>query len=48
MKSIRGKIVALLGAGMIFQVGGCSITDLMGEALSGVIPDVFGGLLGGM
>ena len=48
MKSIRGKIVALLGAGMIFQVGGCSITDLMAEALSGAIPDAFSGLLGGM
>ncbi len=30
MKALRGKLVALLGAGMVFQVGGCSIADLLG------------------
>ncbi len=30
MKALRGKLLALLGAGMVFQVGGCSITDLLG------------------
>ena len=29
MKALRGKLLALLGAGMVFQVGGCSITDLL-------------------
>ena len=28
MKSLRGKIFALLGASMVFQMGGCSITDV--------------------
>ncbi len=46
MKSIRGKILALLGAGMVFQVGGCTITDALAQAVSGAIPDAFSRLLG--
>ncbi len=46
MKSLRGKVFALLGAGMIFQMGGCSITDVVGEALNSAIPDLVGRLLG--
>ena len=46
MKSLRGKIFALLGAGMVFQMGGCSITDVVGEALNSAIPDLLGSLLG--
>ncbi len=47
MKSVRGKLLALLGAGMVFQVGGCSITDVLGDAFSVVIPDLLAGGLGG-
>ncbi len=46
MKSFRGKVLALLGAGMVFQVGSCSITEVLGGALSGVIPDLLGGMGG--
>jgi hypothetical protein len=45
MKSVRGKLVALLGAGVLFQVGGCSITDVLGDSFSSLIPDLLGGLL---
>jgi len=48
MKSVRGKLMALLGAGMVFQVGGCAITDVVGEAFIGLIPDLLAGVLGGM
>ncbi len=47
MKALRGKLVVLLGAGMMFQVGGCSITDVLGDAFSVVIPDVLADLLAG-
>jgi hypothetical protein len=30
MKALRGKLLALLSAGMVFQVGGCSIDDILG------------------
>ncbi len=46
MKSFRGKLYALLGAGMVLQMGGCSITDVVGEALNSAIPDLVGRLLG--
>ena len=46
MKSLRGKLLALLAAGMVFQVGGCSITDVVGETLTGVIPDFLSSVLG--
>ncbi len=45
MKALRGKLVVLLGAGMMFQVGGCSIADVLGDAFSVVIPDLVAGLL---
>ncbi len=45
MKALRGKLVVLLGAGMMFQVGGCSITEVLGDAFSVVIPDLVAGLL---
>lgn len=47
MKSVRGKLLALLGAGMVFQVGGCSIADVLGDAFSAVIPDLLADLLAG-
>ncbi len=46
MKSFRGKLYALLGAGMVLQMGGCSITDVVGEALNSAIPALVGSLLG--
>ncbi len=46
MKSLRGKLFALLGAGMVLQMGGCSITDVVGEVLNSAIPDLVGRLLG--
>jgi len=46
VKSLRGKVFALLGAGMIFQMGGCSITGVVGEALHSAIPELLGSLLG--
>ena len=46
MKALRGKLVALLGAGMVLQVGGCSIADVLGDAFSGLIPGLLGGLGG--
>ncbi len=48
MKSVRGKLLALLGAGMVFQVGGCSIADVVGEAFVGLIPELLAGALGGV
>ncbi len=47
MKNLRGKLLTLLGAGMVFQVGSCSITEVVGEALSAAIPDLLGSLTGG-
>ncbi len=35
MKSLPGKLYALLGAGMVLQVGGCSITDVLGGIFGG-------------
>jgi hypothetical protein len=46
MKSLRGKLTALLGAGMLLQVGGCSILDVLGDTLSGAIPAVLSGFGG--
>lgn len=46
MKSLRGKLLALLGAGMVLQMGGCSLTDVVGETLNGAIPDLVGRLPG--
>ncbi len=45
MKALRGKLLALLGAAMVFQVGGCSISDIAGEAFSAVIPALLTDLL---
>jgi len=47
MKSVRGKLLALLGAGMVFQADACSITDVLGEAFRVLIPDLPVGVLGG-
>lgn len=47
MSSLRGKLVALLSAGMLFQMGGCSMTDILGESLSGIFPSLLSGFLGG-
>ena len=33
---------------MVFQVGGCAITDIVGEAFVGLIPDLLAGALGGL
>ncbi len=38
MKEFRGKLMALLGAAMVFQVAGCSIADVAAEAFSAAIP----------
>lgn len=46
MKSFRGRLFALLGAGMVFQVGGCSINEVVGDALESAIPELVGRLLG--
>ncbi len=35
MKSLRAKLYALLGTGMVLQMGGCSITDVLGGILGG-------------
>ena len=52
MKALRGKLLALLGAGMVLQVGGCSIADVAGQAFSAAIPallaDLLAGVSGGM
>ncbi len=45
MKALRGKLLALLGAAMVFQVGGCSIADVAGEAFSAAIPALLADLL---
>ncbi len=47
MKTVRTKMLALLGAGMVFQVGGCSITDLIGGAFPDGASDLFTTLIGG-
>ncbi len=48
MKALRGKFLALLGAGMVFQVAGCSIADVAGEAFSAAIPALLTELLAGI
>ncbi len=45
MKSVRGKLFTLLGAAMVFQVGGCSIAGVLGDAFSVVIPALLADLL---
>jgi len=48
MKALRGKLLALLGAGMVFQVAGCSIADVAGDAFSAAIPALLTELLAGI
>ncbi len=48
MKAVRGKLLAILAAGMVFQVGGCSIQDVVQEAFVGLIPDLLASALGGL
>ncbi len=46
MRSLRGILLGLLGAGIVFQTG-CSVVDIVGDLL-GNVTGLLEGLLGGL
>ena len=47
MKALRNKAYAVLGAGLVFQMGGCSVADIAGDAFNSLIPSLVSSFVGG-
>ena len=47
MRALRKKAYAVLGAGLVFQMGGCTVADIVGDTFNSLIPGLVSSFVGG-